>query len=183
MRKRNTISTGFTIAELLIAVVVIAILATISVVAYTNIQNRAINTKTISAVTTYVRALQLYKAETGGYPNVMSCLGTGYVGNTCHTGSFMYTVDGGGLNTTYLSTYFSGTASSPDVQRGRYQSTTHLAGAFYNYNDPAYGGTDNAGIGLYHRGSGSCPDVGGLTYKSSQSFEDGSGVWCRYGMN
>lgn len=183
MYKRNTTSTGFTIVELLIVVVVIAILAAISLVAYSNFQQRAINAKTISSVAAYVRALKLYKAETDRYPNVTSCLGTGYQGNTCHTGSYLYTVNGGGLNTTYLAEYFGGEVPSPDVQRGRYQTTMHLAGAFYSFNDPAYGGTDNAGIGLYHRGNGNCPDIGGLAYRSSQAFEDGSGMWCRYGMN
>ena len=41
---------AFTIIELLIVIVVIAILASITVVAYTNIQTKAYNTSTIQSV-------------------------------------------------------------------------------------------------------------------------------------
>lgn len=42
---------GFTIVELLIVIVIIAILATVTIVSYNGIQARAKNTKTVSAVT------------------------------------------------------------------------------------------------------------------------------------
>ena len=67
---------GFTIVELLIVIVVIAILAAISVVAYNGIQTRAENTKTVQAVAQYGKAIKLYVAEQGAYPiQVYSCLG------------------------------------------------------------------------------------------------------------
>lgn len=59
---------GFTIVELLIVIVVIAILAAISIVAYNGIQNRANNNARASTVATYVKAMQLYAAENGEYP-------------------------------------------------------------------------------------------------------------------
>lgn len=61
-------SRGFTIVELLIVIVVIAILASISVVAYNGIQTRAENTKTAAAISQYIKALQAYKSEEGSYP-------------------------------------------------------------------------------------------------------------------
>ena len=67
---------AFTIVELLIVIVVIAILATISVVTYTGIQQRAVNTKTEQAVAEWVKILSTYKAMKGQYPNTSACLGT-----------------------------------------------------------------------------------------------------------
>lgn len=59
---------GFTIVELLIVIVVIAILATISVVAYNGIQERAKAAQMASAFNTYENALRQYKAIHGLYP-------------------------------------------------------------------------------------------------------------------
>ena len=57
--------TGFTIVELLIVVVVIAILATISIVAYSGIQSRAKHTQQVAEVDRIGRAIQLWIAENG----------------------------------------------------------------------------------------------------------------------
>lgn len=85
---------GFTIIELLIVIIVIGILATISTVAYNGAQTRAENTKTINAVTAYVKAFSLYAAEKGTYPypvpaGANACLGNGWTGScgTVVTGS------------------------------------------------------------------------------------------------
>lgn len=67
---------GFTIVELLIVIVVIAILAAITVVAYNGIQTRAKNVKTVAAASAWVKALKLYNAEKGAWPSTYSCLGT-----------------------------------------------------------------------------------------------------------
>ncbi len=55
---------GFTIVELLIVIVVIAILAAISMVAYTNIQNRAYDTRTKDAAAKFERALRVWSVDT-----------------------------------------------------------------------------------------------------------------------
>lgn len=82
---------GFTIVELLIVIVVIAILAAISVVAYTGIRQRAENTKTVSGVSQYAKLLASYKAINGDYPNHIgvsyACLGIEYVNDICHIGT------------------------------------------------------------------------------------------------
>lgn len=65
---------GFTIVELLIVIVVIAILATISIVAYTGIQTRAQNTVTNQAVAQYAKAFESYKAINGSYPVGQACI-------------------------------------------------------------------------------------------------------------
>jgi len=59
---------GFTIVELLIVVVVIAILATISVVAYSGMQNRANNAAIHSDLANIAKKIELYNAEYGSYP-------------------------------------------------------------------------------------------------------------------
>ncbi len=78
---------GFTIVELLIVIVVIAILATISIVAYSGIQTRARNATNIDTVRKYYKALQLYAAENGEYPfkttAVYYCLGSPYPEGNC----------------------------------------------------------------------------------------------------
>ncbi|HEX7483788.1 MAG TPA: type II secretion system protein [Candidatus Saccharimonadales bacterium] len=72
-------SRGFTIVELLIVIVVIAILAAITIVAYNGIQQRSQNTKSASAATAWLKALHLYKVENGSWPTIYNvCLGTGY---------------------------------------------------------------------------------------------------------
>lgn len=59
---------GFTIVELLIAVVVIAILAAISTVAYTAIQNRANDAAVQNDISNFSKKIKLYYAEFGTYP-------------------------------------------------------------------------------------------------------------------
>lgn len=59
---------GFTIVELLIVVVVIAILATITIVTYNGMQNRAYAAKLGVVARHYKQTLLLYKQEYGRYP-------------------------------------------------------------------------------------------------------------------
>ncbi len=67
---------GFTIVELLIAIVIISLLATITVVAYNGVQVRAKNSSIISQARQWQKILLLYKTEKGSYPlSSYSCLG------------------------------------------------------------------------------------------------------------
>lgn len=59
---------GFTIVELLIAIVVIAILAAISIVSYANISSRANDTAVQSDLQSLARKLSAYEAMNGSYP-------------------------------------------------------------------------------------------------------------------
>jgi prepilin-type N-terminal cleavage/methylation domain-containing protein len=74
---------GFTIVELLIVIVMIAILAAITIVAYNGIQTRAENTKTVQAVGEYVKIISSYAAAYGNYPvePAFPCLSE--AGTTC----------------------------------------------------------------------------------------------------
>src|SRR5690606_1993042 len=59
---------GFTIVELLIVVVVIAILAAITIVAYNGIQQQANNSRRMSDIQTADKAINMYYAQHGSYP-------------------------------------------------------------------------------------------------------------------
>lgn len=74
---------GFTIVELLIVIVVIAILAAISIVAYTGIQNRAHDSAIQSDINGLVKTIKLYEAEHGAPP----LGGAVYVGGALAAGS------------------------------------------------------------------------------------------------
>jgi prepilin-type N-terminal cleavage/methylation domain-containing protein len=68
MNMRAQKQTGFTIVELLIVIVVIAVLAAISIVAYGGIQTRAKNAKLQSALASVQKKIEAYNAEFGSYP-------------------------------------------------------------------------------------------------------------------
>ena len=63
-------SSGFTIVELLIVIVVIGILAAITIVAYNGIQQRARDADRVNDMSSLKKALALFYAEKGYYPAV-----------------------------------------------------------------------------------------------------------------
>lgn len=76
---------GFTIVELLIVIVVIAILAAITIVAYNGVQARARDAQRKEDIATIAKAFELYYAQNGTYP-VTS-------GSTSINGSWTTTAD------------------------------------------------------------------------------------------
>lgn len=65
-RKRHT---GFTIVELLIVIVVIAILASISIVAFSGIQQRARDSQRKQDLGNIVKLLAIYQSDNGNWVN------------------------------------------------------------------------------------------------------------------
>jgi type II secretion system protein G len=85
---------GFTIVELLIVIVVIGILAAITIVAYNGVQGRARDTQRISDLKSIVKALEIYKINTGAYPTPIS---------TPNASSWEVSTDGSNNATNFLS--------------------------------------------------------------------------------
>lgn len=71
-RAHSLISRGFTIVELVVVVVVIGILATITIVSYNGIQDKANNTAIIDSASSIVKMIQLYATTNGAYPSTTS---------------------------------------------------------------------------------------------------------------
>lgn len=78
---------GFTIVELLIVIIVIAILAAITIVAYNGIQQRARNSQVISGTNAYLKTLHEYYAVHSQLPTSSGCLGANYPSNQCWVGT------------------------------------------------------------------------------------------------
>lgn len=81
---------GFTIVELLIVIVVIAILASITVVAYTGIQERTKNIAIQSDISQVAKLVEAYAAENGAYPS------TGGLSQVYYDANCYYTADSDG---------------------------------------------------------------------------------------
>ncbi len=77
---------GFTIVELLIVVVVIAILAAITLVSFNNITNRANDSAAKETAANVQKKVELYNAENSAYPTTKAQLTTGTNSWTLGTG-------------------------------------------------------------------------------------------------
>ena len=69
---------GFTIVELLVVIVVIAILAAITIVAYTGISQKAVASALQSDLTNAQKQLKLYYVDNGSYPTALTLSGGTY---------------------------------------------------------------------------------------------------------
>jgi type II secretion system protein G len=113
---------GFTIVELLIVIVVIAVLASITIVAYNGIQQRARDSQRRSDITALAKALELYYIDNDRYP-----AGSG---STTINASWSTTADASWQNlTTALQPYMAKLPSDPISSPG--VAVTGSSG--YNY--------------------------------------------------
>ena len=137
---------GFTIVELLIVIVVIAILAAITIVAYNGIQQRARDTDRKSDITALVKAMSVWSVQTGNTPMQTGAGyndgGTGWVYATNYTNNIETVLKSAGV--------LSGTVRDPQTPLGNgsymfYQCNTTTKkdtyGFFAHLESP--GATDN----------------------------------------
>lgn len=162
---------GFTIVELLIVIVVIAILAAITIVAYNGIQNRARSSQVVSGMTQYIKAMASYAADKSAYP-----IASGYIAcfgavNDCNgTANATQTA----ALATELSSYMNGASNS------LLRSTGSLINYTTNYSMPD--GSSHTGFYIYflQYGTTTCPSVGGT--RPMWSSGSGSDIVCRYAL-
>lgn len=172
---------GFTIVELLIVIVVIAILAAITIVAYNGIQTRANNTQTISGTKEFIKVYNAYATEKGDYPTGTGCLGEGYPGGRCLSQQLVNSAvcwsTGGAtentLNTT-LKQYLGGRLPSVSMQGAECGGTTYV-GAYGAYNTT----TKAVTILMILKGDQTCPPMGMNTLGPSKLFTDNA-TRCAY---
>lgn len=77
---------GFTLVELLITIVVIAILATITIVSYGGIQQRARESRVVLQLTQLRKNMEYYRIENGKWPfdedGIRACAAGTLIGDT-----------------------------------------------------------------------------------------------------
>lgn len=149
---------GFTIVELLIVIVVIAILAAITVVAYTGIQERARDTQTISMLNAYVKGVNVYYTTYGD--TLPSTSPACFDGTACWSGAS--TANGTALRTELGRVM----GALPEVPSG----VIALFVPNSSTNDTVNGGTYSGTYLLYqYRDTGSCAPIGGTRYLNSSA--------------
>lgn len=127
---------GFTIVELLIVIVVIAILASITIVAYNGVQQRARNAQIVSGVKAYEKAIRMYQIDQGAFPSASGCVGANYPSNQCWNGTNGSYWVVGGLDT-MLAPYI---LQKPTLTTNLLQITNapdYRLGALYRYTSAA----------------------------------------------
>lgn len=156
-------TTGFTLVELLIVIVVIAILASISVVAYTGIQNRTYDSVVQGDLRQMGQIISMYRTEQDAYPSTIAQLGT--YGSLSATKNSYADFFAASSSSNYLYCYNNTTDQFGLVARSR-------SGAYFQYRDSVvspYTGSATTSVAVM------CPNIG-VTWLSRIWLRD-SGVW------
>lgn len=136
-------SSGFTIVELLIVVVVIGILATITIVSYTGIQSRAREAQMKSNLANVYTQLSVDKVYNGAYPVSLAAADNGK-GITAESGaSYQYTYDNVASPPTFCVTYVKGSAAYFINESGQSESGTCSGHSITGVSAPQIGGYYN----------------------------------------
>ena len=170
---------GFTIVELLIVIVVIAILAAITIVAYNGIQDRARTTQTAASIEAYAKGLMQYATDNSTYPVSHGCLGAASKCiNVANNGAVCFSLGGASdyaAFDTMMNQYLGSNLPAPS-------SATYGCGSGGQYGGAYYYSADGQSAYIYaflKRGT-DCPTVGGAKLQVSTTT-DGT-QYCRYIM-
>lgn len=161
---------GFTIVELLIVIVVIAILAAITIVAYNGIQQRGRDARRLSDMQAIVKALELYKSDNGQYPAV-AISGAGSL-----SGFEVSSKEAGGEFIAPLKLYgFNGGVvgdpnnNATDATFSDARTNNHYTYAYYRY-AAGSGGCDSSKGAFYILGIMRTETAGNAAYPQSPGF-------------
>lgn len=133
----NRVRSGFTIVELLIVIVVIAVLAAITIVAYNNMTNRATNSSVMAATNQVIKLTKAYLATNSSYPITSR---TCALQSTCYYGGLV------GTNATFTSNI----ATIGTLPGGVPTWHTTYGGVLYDYSAlRTYNGNSNPLIVMY----------------------------------
>ena len=124
--------TGFTIVELLIVIVVIAILAAISITAYNGIQERARDSQRAQDMSTIKKALLMYDTIHGGVQRTVTYGGNG-------TGGWNYSAGSNWLS--FLESDYGEMPVDP-LNLNATTSSSDFSYRYYCYNAGTYGYTE-----------------------------------------
>lgn len=134
---------GFTIVELLIVVVVIAILAAVSIVAFNGVSKRARESSLQSTLRSTSTQIQTYYTDVGEYPSELTALNNGQGPKVGEDISFAYTQESGSYCLTITSTQYTENfylcGHDGAIQKGAYASHVALLSGGY----PTRGGYTN----------------------------------------
>ena len=139
----KTSQKGFTIVELLIVIVVIAILAAISIVAYVGIQNNARASERQSDAANIAKVAETYFAENSTYPSTVAAFSAATNAKLPANVTVKTTASGGGTNLTNAVVPTQDNTNSPSVTNGVKSYFVRLCGATtggtVSYFDPRNG--------------------------------------------
>lgn len=121
---QSNAKSGFTIVELLIVIVVIAILAAITIVAYNGIQQRARTSAVSSALSQANKKLALYTVDNSSYPADLATIG---ITDTSDV-TYQYSYDNTTNPATYCVTATSGSVSYKTSSTSQTPTTGGCAG-------------------------------------------------------
>lgn len=128
---------GFTIVELLIVIVILAILATITVVTFSGVRERAINSQVAAAVQQWEKQLALYKvfagnqlSAPGGFGFTPVCLGKIDTNDRQNTDCYLFATNdlGNSASTGGIGNSSTGGSTTREEQSGRYAAFLAEAG-------------------------------------------------------
>lgn len=176
------VNRAFTIVELLIVIIVIAILATVVIVSYNGITTSASNSATITAVEQFTKIIKEYAINNGTYPIDVSYPCIGPTGSTCanvvDSTSACFGAGSASAHSTFNSMLSPYTQTMPNANSGSIPcGGKAYAGAWYKSSADG----SSAQITYILNGLQTCPKGVGLATYSSQQ-QSGNATLCVLNM-